>query len=331
MLDLGGSLRQARAGLAFPALGGVMIATILTFITAAQPVLSDTYEDYSQATIGDISSETALSAPDGTANTRTIVGIQEDVLCYVNPGTWVDLDCNMTTQQIEQDTIGTYLWMCSGDAEAFPTAGQYFTTLHAGGSESQVTLSLIISDSAQRYADNEVLRYKYFYVVPPASVAYTKIDDFHPWDEYVDGTPQLGAGTSYSVTVYPRNVSFYFALFCEDFGEGVANITWPDGSPWIPLTGVTQPASPDTMNIMNDFQTEGLHPATKLFDGENWVSKVVSFSIDLCYLNSDSEWQSFATTTAVRRFDATTLETTVGVGVPAVYGNPQGPFQEGEE
>jgi hypothetical protein len=172
-----------------------MYVFAILFIVAPG-LFADVYTQRTQATIGTMTSSTSVSAPDGTTpDTRTTIGIGEVVTCSINPATWSDLDCNLTKNRIESDTIGERVWGCTSGGEVNPSGvtSSNSTTLTADMDTGSPKVAVHVYDSENKYDDTPAYTSINFTVIAPGGTFYFKIGDDPdpPWISWSSGTKYL--------------------------------------------------------------------------------------------------------------------------------------------
>ena len=136
----------------------IFVYVFAILFIAAPGLLADVYTQNTQATINAMTSSTNVSAPSGAPDTRTTIGIGEQVTCSINSNSWSDTDCNITTNRVESDTIGDRVWGCSSGGEVNPSGVTYSnsTTLTADLDPGSPTVAVHVYDSEAKYDDSPV-------------------------------------------------------------------------------------------------------------------------------------------------------------------------------
>ena len=299
----------------------------LSAVAPATILRADTFTEKTQATIHDITSQTEATTP--TTRTRTTIGIGEKVTCSIDPSSWVDKDCDVTTNTIVDDAMGTVAWTKSGAGGSINNATGNSTDLTASKTPAGVTVIATIPDSGAKYSDAPIVKSKAFTVIAPTSLTYTKNADTPPWTAWTVGDKLLGARTTYNVVVNPTTVSFYKASIQENIATATDH--WPDGSAWTKTAVVVGPVTPTQANEATDTQSRGLENSSKLYSDLDsaWEDFSPDFPISIEYQDATGGWVNFTTPTATRDYTQADRKTKVGVG-PAgapVQGSAQGPWQ----
>jgi hypothetical protein len=255
---------------------------------------ADAFSQHTQATLGDMTSQTEATTP--ADRTRTTIGIGEKVVCAISPASWVDKDCNETTQTIMDDEIGTRTFSASGGAGVVaPTAAGLHDecTLFASKTAGNVTVGVSVLDSRQKFNDDAVTKSIAFTVIAPdgASTSVTANPGF------TAGADRIGVKTTYAVKVLPDTVSFYKISFREHLPN--KDVTWPDDTAEIPYGAATDvPYTVNQANIAGDDIQDGLRPKARLDDGTTAPNPhYVNFDIETSwpdqYKNESDEWTTY--------------------------------------
>lgn len=150
------------------------VLVVFALVCAQVPSVSgQTYDPGPPPMIGPIQHETVEILPE--PRSRTEVGIGEEVTCWVDPATWVDVDYLVDPygQQIPvNDAMGTVTWSVSGPATVYPTVGTTTTvTVDLVDTQATVTVIATVDDSGTKGDDNPVeLNQIMMLVFPPEGV-----------------------------------------------------------------------------------------------------------------------------------------------------------------
>ncbi len=309
-------------------IGGLIAA--LGALGAYYALGDDDYEQWTVSTIGQMTSATVKAAPSGAPATRTTIGIGEKVVCSIDSGTWSDLDCNTTKNEVEIDEIGNRVWASGAGCTLNPTGvtESNTTTMTADKDPYAVLLVLVhVYDSGDRFDDDYVQRTIQFESIVPTSHTYTKHSDNPPWTwtPWTSGVKHLGARTYYTVTLNPTSVCFSYCEFRESFGTPATD-TWPDSSTWTGPSG-DYPWSVNDLNqwTVPDEQATGLYSSNKLYTGTVWQDFSPTFSIPMQYKNQSGTWVDYWSAPAGRNYYHADKTSTVTVG--GEPGSSQGPWQ----
>lgn len=285
---------------------GAFLAVVLITHVASSP--GDTYTQHTTSSIGDITSQTVATVP--ADRTRTTIGIGEQVTCSIDPGTWVDKDCNTTANAIEDDTIGDRQWSASGAGTVSPTTAgaNNSATLTSHHSPGGVTIKVTVNDSGTKF-DDVVTKSKTFSVVAPSGIDVAFDADLSP---YAAGPPNawIGASQRFIHTVQPTTVNFDQANLRDDWAT--ENRTWPDNTNEA-ITGFRQTWSVGviggTHNRMHHVTTEH-QPIARLdsaaVPGVNYVDFKFTWHASCQYRNQASTWVGFVNFEATRNYTGAT-------------------------
>ncbi|MFC1780793.1 hypothetical protein ACFLZ8_00835 [Planctomycetota bacterium] len=293
----------------------------------ANTTFADWYSQYELSYIDDMESETVLEAPDSTSNSRTTIGIGEQVVCSIDSSTWEDLDCR-NGWEIVEDTIGDTVWGAVGAGTVTPsgTTQSDETTLTAGMSPDSCLVTVDIYDSGDRWNDTVILDEILFNIIAPSSQTYSKDHDAPTWTTWTSGPWYMAARTYFNATVQPLSVCFVNAEFQENFAGETS--TWPDSDTFYHPSG-TFPFVINALNRWNpddEHFTGGPYVIDKLYTGSAWQDFTPENDLPLQYENESSSWITFYTATMVAEFYYETGEALAGV--EGSEGGLQGPWQE---
>ena len=273
-----------------------MYVFAILFIVAPG-LLADVYVQRTQATIGAMTSQTVATLP--TNRARTTIGIGEEVTCSINPATWSDLDCNLTKNRIESDTIGDRVWACGPGGTINPSGitSSNSTTLTASDSPGSPRVLVNVYDSENKYDDSPLTRSIPFSVIAPSGMTSTLYSDNYPGTL---GPPdnKIGASSVFICTVSPTTVNFYNAEMRENIPGD--NWTWPDGTndsrPWAMVFWSTTTIS-GTQNRTTDTITEYGNPIGRLDNDPtpnvNYVNHSHTVRVPEDYKNKYGSWTSW--------------------------------------
>ncbi|MDH4241839.1 MAG: hypothetical protein OEW48_19945 [Phycisphaerae bacterium] len=303
----------------------ILIFILFMFIIGAIAIGETIYEQNTESSIGDMTSETVATTP--ANRSRTTIGIGEEVVCRIDSNSWADTDCEKVDDgpwTEVNDTIGDRVWACSSGGTINPSGvtSSNTTTLTADKSPDICVVGVDVYDSEDKFDDDAIWKSITFDIIAPDSSTYVKNSDSPTWTAWTSGTKNLGARTLYDVTEGPTTVSFYNVEFREHFtGE---TDTWPKTTTWNAPSadiyfGVNQ------ANQSTDEQKTGLYDSNNLYTGTEWQNFSPSFSIYLQYKNQAGVWTGYNTVTATRNYYHTGR--TARVGVDGVNGGTQGPWQ----
>lgn len=301
----------------------IFVSALVSF-TLAAPTLGDTYTQYTQSTIDDMTSETVATIP--ANRSRTTIGIGEEVECSIDSGTWEDKDCKNYTE-IVWDTIGDRVWSCTSGGEISPSGVTQddSTTLTADMSPGSVYVHVNVHDNFEEgegylYPDLPALAGRTFAIKAPSGATVSFCEDI---GFGTLGTNYSGAKTSYDFSVTAtHSVSFYNVIFREHFE--------PDTFPNFPDGGTHERGAADigfTVNQANwrDDTIWDVIPIYYLYDGvkycdydftEEWVDQ---------YMNEDSDPVDFEDMTTTTEFYANGFECQQTYN--GEYGGCQGPWE----
>ena len=292
----------------------ILIFILFTFIIGALAIGETIYEQNTDSSIDDMTSETIATTP--ADRTRTTIGIGEEVVCSIDSDSWKDKDCEKVDDgpwTDVNDTIGNRVWSCGSGGEINPTGitTSDTTTLTADQSPGSCDVEVEVYDSNSKYVDDEISLSKTFTIIAPDGQDCAFKAD-HNGGEDPNGT-RVGAYTTFDATITPTTVSFYNAVLGENIPFQTDN--WPSGpnTTWGPFNG--HPGDPD-YNAMCDISVgydnkwvdhrdkrniqrsqldglNGLHSIDRIFkmeyqnDSNDWITFYDGETSKYTYANND--------------------------------------------
>ncbi|MHC4086322.1 MAG: hypothetical protein ACYSWZ_11350 [Planctomycetota bacterium] len=207
----------------------ILIFILFIFIIGAIAIGETIYEQSTDSSIDDMTSETEATLP--ADRSRTDIGIGEVVECRVDSNSWEDKDCEKVDDgpwTEVNDTIGDRVWACSGSGEISPTGVTQSdtTTLTADLSPGSCEVEVDVYDSNDQYVDDEINMSITFTIYEPNGMNVSFDSDVSPWTA---GNSKIGVKSKFLCTVLPTSVNFYNVDFQEDI-PAQGPWTWPDGN-----------------------------------------------------------------------------------------------------
>jgi len=302
---------------------GLAVAAIMGTFASSSVLWSDDWEADEAPYIGEMTSETEIplndDKPQGTPDTRTTIGIAEKVTCSIDEATFLDKDCNLTTQQIDCDTIGTRTWSKTGTQAANCTLSDPVddsVVLTASESAGAVTVKVIVKDSQTRpNASEQTERTKQFTILAPNGED-AEPDQEQGWN-FVAGNDRVGAQGEWAYRVLPDTVSFKHAKF-KWVREAQVFDKWPNGG--------NHTIAADTGNSMvnkyNYFCFEGEapdhfkwhedeggpRPKAILMSGGQYQNYTYTVHIKAKYQNAADQWVEYKDRTLSVEYQASNLK-----------------------
>jgi hypothetical protein len=210
----------------------ISILVLMSLVTISAFTAYGAYTQDTAANIGQMTSDTVKSAPDGTTpDTRTTIGLGEQVVCSINSGTWSDSDCNQATGRLESDTIGDRVWAASTGGEISPSGVTQAdsTTLTAGNDPDTCVVLVHVYDSEEKFTDPCVERTKTFTIIKPTGETTV----FDSWNSTY---PQIAG---FEATLTPTSANFTNISVIEQDGTGSADNCWFAGSTYAKWENLT--------------------------------------------------------------------------------------------
>jgi len=237
------------------------------FLIAAASYCYAGYGQYSEATIGQIQHECVEAMP--LPRTRTDIGLDEQVRCWLDLDTWSDEDTH--DGQVESDTIGSIVWtVASGGGVVAPTTGAS-TTYDATGTVGQSVIEAVVMDSGGAFLDQPVRRQLQVNKLAPTHSVVSWISD-NP-AQGANPPTQIGCFSKFKVQIFPTNVSFAMTKFHEVIA--VSPVAWPDGTAEN-VPGATIPYTVRTINnevnITTDDVAASKRPIGRIHNGVSYVN-----------------------------------------------------------
>jgi hypothetical protein len=323
-------------------LGTIAAAGLLVWQLQAQ-----TYSPGPQPTIGDIQTQCVEQYP--APQTRTDVGIGEQVSCWIDTTTWGDTDIYTDpygNQSNVSDTLGAITWSFTGaGASISPTVTYDSTpvtlTVDLVDTDDVVTVIATVTDSGKLGVDPPVQKQKVLNVKVPKGVNPIAYKDDPPGQP---GTDLIGCDTLFTLQVIPQSVSFDNFKFQENIPQH--QWTWPDGTaeqfPAKTIAFMVKTPNLGGLVLPNIFQDEiGLFgqgfPVSRLKDktsGNNVdfdIQGPAAALVPLEYQDKNGKWIRFDNNgTRPLHFTGATLAGRAGIVVNAgtLWGGDQGPFKK---
>ena len=277
----------------------ILALILFGFILGGLATADTIYDQLTESTIDDMTSETEATLP--ADRSRTTIGIGEKVVCRIDPNSWEDKDCKKVDDgpwTDVNDTMGDKTWSASGTGGTVsPTTGNS-TTLTASKTPAGVTVEVDIEDSGAKYIDPVLVKTKPFSVIAPDGIEVTLDEDLNPGTA---GPPnnQIGSSSRFLCTITPTSVNFYNAELRMSFPGD--NWTWPDGtndsfSAYDNDYGVT--TIDGQHNRCYDTATEYPKPIGRLDNDPdpnkvNYVDHDHAINSQEKYKNQDGDWETF--------------------------------------
>lgn len=199
--------------------------------------------------------------------TRTDVGIGEQVACSIDPSTWqayaiyTDSYCN--SSQVS-DPLGSITWTVSGQGSVYPTTGDSTTlTIDLADEDNVVT---VIATATDWLAVNAAVQKQQAMnaKVPTGALCLQTTDN--PPAAWQQGNANFGAQTAFLFQIQPNTVDFSKTQFQVPYGAD-PNFAWPNGKkdpvaattwgPWKPQS-VGATVNLQTVTIVQDLNPVGL-------------------------------------------------------------------------
>jgi len=291
----------------------IVALVAVSLVLAVSLSIADTiYSEHTQATLGDITSDTQVTAASATDD-RTTIGIAEKVDCSIDPNTWADKDCKKVDDgpwTDVNDTIGDKTWSAIGSGGTVsPTSGTT-TVLTAKKTPAGVTVKVTVYDSLSKFDDAPVIKTKPFSVIAPNGEIITENNNpgFPP-----AGNNNIGAWTNYDVQLTPTSVSFINATFREHI-EAQTLPNWPNGTPLsVPAADPCFAVSANNYVIGGDDISSGPYPKSRLDNNPdpnvtNYVDHQYDVNWDVQYLNESSDWETYNSLSTTTRYKGSTLQ-----------------------
>jgi hypothetical protein len=164
-------------------LGSIVLGLAVT-VLLAQQIHSKNYAPGPLPVIGDIQSMCVETAP--APQTRTTVGIGEKVRCWIDAGTWQDIDiCRDAdgNQSEVSDPLGMVVWSVNGLGTVYPivTDGSAVTlTIDLAAYDGIATVTATVTDSRTLGDDPPIQMRKIFDVKTPSGVQALQAADQPP-------------------------------------------------------------------------------------------------------------------------------------------------------
>ena len=287
------------------------------FLAGPPAARGDTYTQATQATVGNITSQTVATTPANRA--RTTIGIGEEVDCSIDQATWADTDCNVTQGQVENDTIGTCTWSVSGAGTLSTTTG-FSTRLTAHQSPGTAVVEAVVKDSQTKYNES-VTKTKSFSIIAPNGETATVKQNTGLG--LALGNNQIGSETIFAVTVQPTTVSFYRASLRENIPN--INFTWPDGTADT-FTARILPIPQDMANQYDDQFGYGPDPIGRIRQGAAFVNFTINIPVPREYRNQSGLWVVYTTVPSKSEYRGADQKSRQHFNAAAI-GSWQGPWQ----
>lgn len=318
---------------------GIVAAGLLSPYVQAQ-----TYDPGPLPTIGDIQTLCVEQYP--APQTRTDVGIGEQVNCWIDTTTWRDTDIeNLGESQYNvSDTLGAIAWSVSGPGSIYPAvtndSSPVTLTIDLVDADDVVTVIAMVRDSGTLGVDPPVQKQKVLNVkIPTGSMVLTATDQ--PPAAWKPGNANLGAADAFLAQIQPNTVNFNKGKVQIAYA-GNPNFVWPDGTKAPIPADVVGPFNPQsvgaTPNLISPTASIGLLPVARIA-GQNFNYTNAG---NLQYQDKGMVWKGVGTFSTLYNFQGMMNPTpppsagqtqisasaTVGNGNPvAVQGGWQGAWQ----
>lgn len=234
-----------------------VLAFLLLIVAAIPWVYAGAYIQETEATVGELTSATALAAPSGAPATRTTIGLGERVAISIDPATWSDTDCNETTGEIENDTMGDRIWAASGAGAITPSGvtQKNNVTMTADFDPGAVGVGVAIRDSQSKFTDAVLSRSKAFTVIAPVgeTTAHAGWNTTH------------GGVALFEAVLAPTSVSFDNIRVTEQDGAGSTDGCWFVGSAFVKMDLLTG----GTWGVNNDNLWK--------YDNVGWIDEAITY------------------------------------------------------
>jgi hypothetical protein len=162
-------------------------------------------------TIGDIQTMCVEQYP--APQTRTDVGIGEQVNCWIDTSTWSDTDIYTDpygNQSYVSDTLGSITWTVTAPATIYPSMTYDSTpvtlTVDLADADGVLTITAMIADSGLLGVDPQVQKQKAMNKKVPKGANPIAFNDQPPYQN--PGTDLIGCKTIFLVQIVPQNVNF---------------------------------------------------------------------------------------------------------------------------
>jgi hypothetical protein len=313
---------------------GVLVAGFLSPQAQAQ-----TYAPYTPPTIGDIQTLCVEQYP--APQTRTDVGIGEQVSCWIDTSTWQDTDIEYLgeNQYYVSDTLGSITWTVSGPGSVYPTTGSSTTLMiDLVDADDAVTVTATVTDSGTMGVDPPVNKQKGMNVKVPTGVNPIAFADQPPFQAGVD---LIGCRTKFMVQVIPQTVNFNNVNVREN--KPKYTWTWPNGTNDTINALIVGPLKPGNIQIGqvifpniigDDVGTFGAGYTVDFIKDKN-TGQFVDFdqpnpAVPMEYQDKDGKWQNFDNKgTHPRHWTGATKAGRCGiVAAGTLWGSNQGPFKK---
>ena len=277
----------------------ILTLTLFGFILGGLATGETIYEQLTESSIDDMTSETVATLP--TNRSRTTIGIGEEVVCEIDSDSWEDKDCKKVDDgpwTDVNDTIGDRVWACSSGGTVSPSGvtSSDSTTLTADQSPDICVVGVDVYDSEDKYDDDEIYKSKTFTIIAPDGLTSTLDNDNNSIGTAGPPNNQIGCSADFLCTVSPTSVNFYNASFQENIPD--YNWTWPDGNDtnWpgeIVTWGVE--TIDGGHNRTEDNCSYYFDPISRLDNNPdpnvvNYVNHTHTRTFDEEYLNQDNDW-----------------------------------------
>jgi hypothetical protein len=161
-----------------------------------------------------------------------------------------------------------------------------------------------------------------FTVIAPQGIGYVRVGEEPGLG--AAGTNGIDAETIFWAKVMPTNVSFARVQKRENIPDSPVH-HWPNGTnSYNSAHIVGMGAGSECAYIIEDTIGDGPFPASRLFNGTNYVDFSYSITWTNEYLNASSNWIPFATMSTTTEYKGSNK--TCRVTYQGVPGAPQGPW-----
>jgi hypothetical protein len=304
--------------------GAIVVFVACLALCCASPVFAVTYMPGPPPTYT-IGHQTVALMP--SSRERTIIGIGEQVECWISKWSDTDIMFDNDTQTNVQDAMGEVDWYVEGRGTVNPAVGSITTyTVPLSRTDDSASVCAVAHDSGTKWLDSGLVRQVSFNIrIPTGTSPYFNSDSpFGPV-----GPNFIGAMSDFKVQILPNSVNFDAVSFQENIPR--QTFTFPDRTPYVRPAAVVPFTTGNNYinnslqpNVSVDAVSTPIDPATRLNNGEKNVNCTFDVQVPHEFLSS-SGWTPFTTETHSRVYTGATLKCHVGIN--GVNGGDEGPYQ----
>jgi hypothetical protein len=214
-------MRTTRVSWCWWALGTAAVLLLQT-VGGSNPAMCDW--TYGTPSIGPIQSSTWAAAPDGTASSRTTVGVDEGVTCSIDPSTWTDWDSYSSPESYPEsywDALGTTAWWVSWGGQWLPWGGGTSIGVQFHGPGQSTVWVYAYAQRSNNAASQSIT----FNIINPSGEATP------PQFQNLRQPYWQANNTMFTNQVLPASVSFANISVQEDDGAGATDGCYWQGAP----------------------------------------------------------------------------------------------------